>query len=295
MIQVIEDEKPDIIGLQEVRNEKGVHAVAELWKSLAPLGYELIIFRNNPSDGAFINVIAYNKKKLAFDNMHRWWASETPEKFSDSWGNGWGRVSLMATFYPIVSKDVRGQQVTSPDYRHPAIHVVNVHRGLKHLEKINAHRVDVEQVERRINKDNSIVIIGGDFNTFPDDNGPQEMQLLEDAGYTDLLTLKTKDGIPVSGTFVGYLYDKFKSARGTLGNKLDHITCKSFGNAYKLAYYSYVNAKKYKGTPEVQATCESDFLKCDRSSSVPQATSEEDRDFPSDHLPGMVHIAVNKV
>lgn len=292
IIKVIADEKPDIIGFQEIRNAKGVKAFIELSKALAPYDYELVHFKTNPSDRAAINVIAYNPKKLVLDNVQRWWASETPDRFSDSWGNGWGRLSLMATFYPITTQEIRKQQVVSPDYGFPAIHVVNVHRGLGHCEKIHSNLVDIEQIAKRVGSQNSIVFIGGDFNTFPDDCGPQEMQVLQKAGYVDILSLKTETGIPVSGTFVGYSYNKYKSKPGTLGNQLDHIMCQQFGTpTHALAYFSYVNPKKYRDhveKSEAEAKEEADFLK--------SATSkEEDRDFPSDHLPGIAHIVLTKL
>jgi endonuclease/exonuclease/phosphatase family metal-dependent hydrolase len=287
MMQVIADEKPDIIGFQEICDEENVRAILELWKAL-PHNYDIVSFRNNPSGGSFINVIAYNKKRFICENVQRWWASETPNIFSDPWGTGWGRVSLMATFYPLITKEMRGRKIISPDYEWPAIQVVNVHRGLKHIERLNSNKVDLEQIQKRIDPQNSIVLIGGDFNSFPDDGGEKEMEVLKCAGYTDLLSLKTQTGIPVSGTFPGYPYDKYKSLPGTLGNQLDHIFGKVYTPSYSLIYCSYVNAKKYNGKPEVNARRESDFLQATTKDDV------EDRDFPSDHLPGIVHMIITK-
>lgn len=39
-----------------------------------------------------------------------------------------------------------------------------------------AARVDVEEIEKRIDPKNSFVLLGGDFNSFPDDGGAEEIQ-----------------------------------------------------------------------------------------------------------------------
>lgn len=111
--------------------------------------------------------------------------------------------------------------------------------------------------------------------------------------------LKISEGVAVSGTFPGYPHDKFKSPKGTLGNHLDHAFFKQYGAAsYQVAYFSYLNAKKYNGNPEATetATCEADLLKptvTEESSTT--STLTEDRNFPSDHLPVIVKLIIKRV
>jgi endonuclease/exonuclease/phosphatase family metal-dependent hydrolase len=283
--QILE-ESPDIIGFQEIRNEPEGSVLSDLWAGLGAHGYEFVTFRNNPHEFALLNTIAYKAKKVSLDKTNRWWASETPDQFSDSWGNGWGRVALMASFYPITTKNVRGQNIPSPDYDQPPIHVVNVHHGLKHTERMNSNRVLVEKVDELVGKKLGMVVITGDFNSFPDDGGQQELNVLKDAGYQEVFELKTSDGIAVSGSFIGYSFDKFRSPKEKLGSQVDHVFVKMLSKNCVYTSKSHVNVKKYDGSDnEVKAKSEAELLiDCE---------GKELRDsFCSDHLPGIVDIEV---
>jgi endonuclease/exonuclease/phosphatase family metal-dependent hydrolase len=277
------DESPDVIGFQEVRNEQGGSAVADIWTGLGKYGYEVVSFRNNPSDLSFIPTIAYKTSKFFSDSNHRWWVSSTPDRFSDDWGNGWGRVSLMLTLYPLTVKKIRGQDVPSPDYDQSPVHIVNIHNGLKHPERMQANRILVEQVEKLTGKTGTVVVTG-DFNCFPDDGGEEEIKVLKDAGYREALDdLKTADGVKVSGTFIGYSYDRFRSPKGKLGTQLDHIFVKS--NDRVVSSSSHVNLKKYDGREESHAKTETELLV------GPDGVETRD-EFCSDHAAGIVDFVL---
>lgn len=158
------DESPDIIGFQEIRNEPEGSVLADLWQGLGSHGYEFITFRNNPSDLSLFNTIGYKFKKFALDKINRWWASETPDKFSDSWGNGYGRVALMATFFPTKKVAVGKDETLAPNYDQLPIHMVNVHHGMKHDERLNSNKVLVNQVAERSGNKSCVVVVTGDFN-----------------------------------------------------------------------------------------------------------------------------------
>jgi endonuclease/exonuclease/phosphatase family metal-dependent hydrolase len=280
------DESPDIVGFQEVRNEQGKSSVADIWETLGRHGYEVVSFRNNPSELSFINVIAYKTSKFYADRLHRWWVSSTPDRFSDDWGNGWGRVSLMLTLYPIILKKVRGQDIPSPDYDQKPVHIVNIHNGLKHAERMHANQILVERVQELVDKKSEgTVVVTGDFNCFPDDGGVEELQVLRDAGYQEALSeLKTSDGVPVSGTFIGYSYDRFRSPKGKLGTQLDHIFIKSFSPDCAVRATSHVNLRKYDGR-DMGATIEMGLLV------GPDGTETRD-EFCSDHAAGIADVEV---
>ncbi len=281
------DESPDLIGFQEIRNENEHSPIlADLWAELGKHGYEFLTFRNCPDDLAFINTIAYKTKKLAVDTTTRWWASETPDRFSDSWGNGWGRVVLMATVRPIITKMVKNNKIPHPDYTALPIKFVNVHNGLNHQERMNSNRVHVQQIEKLVGDEECIVVVVGDFNSFPDDGGAQELKIFADAGYTAVLNnLKTSDGVSVSGTFLGYSFDKFKSPKDRFGSQVDHVFVKVFSKKHDFQSECHVNAKKYNGQPESKAATETELLV------DPQGKDLRD-EFCSDHLPGIVDIDI---
>ena len=281
------DERPDIIGFQETRNEKGRSIVAEMFEGLGQHGYDFTHFKTSPHESAWINIIGYNTKRLALDKTHRWWVSETPDKFSDSWGNGWGRVALMATLYPIVVTTLKDKELPLPDYTKPPIHAVNVHHGLRHLERMHANRLLTEQIKEHAGKTGGIAVITGDFNDFDEYGGAEERQVLKDNGFTDALNdLRTAEGIKVSGTTTVYSYDTFQPPKGKLGQQIDHIYVKSLsaGLAYKST--SHVNLKKYDGKDaDRKATCEAELLL--------NAEGVESRDeFCSDHAAGIVDLEI---
>lgn len=278
VFKLVLDEYADVVCFQEIRNERDGSSVADIWNALGKHGYDVISFRNNPSSLAFINVIAYKTSKLALEKTFRWWASETPDQFSDSWGNGWGRVTLMAMFYPV-TKNAKG--IDCPDYSAAPIYVANQHNGLKHSEKLNSNMNTVKQIDQLVQKGH--VFVCGDYNSFPDDGGEEELMVFEKANFKELSKpLKTMEGIPVSGSFTGFSYDKYHSPKGTFGSQLDHIFYKCFSSSTVVAYEfdCHVNAKKYNGL-EIQAKTERELL-------IGPAGEETRDEFPSDHLPLIV-------
>lgn len=279
VFKLILDESPDVVCFQEIRNEKDGNSVADIWNALGKQGYDVISFRNNPSSLSFVNVIAYKTSKLALDKTYRWWASNTPDQFSDSWGNGWGRVTLMAKFYPVTKN---AKNVECPDFEAEPIYVANLHNGLKHVERLNANINTVKQIDQLVQRGH--VFVCGDYNSFPDDGGGEELKIFENAHFKDLSkNLKTAEGVAVSGSFIGFSYDKYRSPEGTFGSQLDHIFYKCFTNSNKQQYKfdCHVNVQKYNDRLEIQAKTERDLL-------IGQNGKETRDDFPSDHLPLIV-------
>lgn len=279
-------ENPDIIGFQEVRNVDDSSAVSDIWEWLGNHGYEVVSFRNNPSALAFINVIAYKQNKFFMDRTYRWWVSETPDYFSDTWGNGWGRVALMVSLYPIVVKRVGTQDIPYPDYARGAIHLVNIHHGLKHIERMHANQVLVEQIEKLVGRERyGMVIVTGDFNCFPDDGGCEELQILKDAGYHEALNnLITTGGVPVSGSFIGYSYDRFKCPPDRLGTQLDHIWYRALSPEWVVETTSHVSIARRDGY-EITAKTEAELL------TAPDGSSLRDM-YCSDHAAGVANFGV---
>lgn len=283
------DEAPDFIGFQETRNETGRSIVADMYEGFGHHGYDFTFFRNSPHESAWFNIIGFNAKKFALDKTHRWWVSETPDKYSDTWGNGWGRVALMASFYPIVISQLKGKDFPALDYTRQPIHIVNVHHGLKHEERMHANRILTEKVEEFAAPRRGLVAVTGDFNDFDEYGGAHERQVLKDAGYVDALTdLQTAEGVKVSGTSIMYSYDTFQPPKGKFGTQLDHIYVKSLSKGLSYKTKSHVNVKKYNGKEEQErrATCEAELL-------LNPDGSEMRDEFCSDHAAGIVDIELS--
>ena len=91
---IIKELAPDVIGFQEVRDYEGGSVMSDLWRTLSPLGYRIKFQEGSPDKLAVYNVIAYKTSRLWPQTVHSWWNSETPNKVSDSYGNGWPRACI---------------------------------------------------------------------------------------------------------------------------------------------------------------------------------------------------------
>lgn len=302
IFKLILDEFPDIICFQEMRNTKEGCVMADLWINLGNNGYDIISLRNNPSAGSFINVIAYKMSVLSLDKVYRWWASEkSPYQLSDDWGKGWGRLTLMAKFYPLIDKEIDKTEVKWPDFDKEPLYVVNLHNGLDVKERCKANENTVNRIKQQVKKTGHVFVCG-DYNNFPEDEGEKELNFFKDANYEEISSpLTTKEGIPVAGTFIGFSNDSYQIKNpGTFGAQLDHIFYKHFPTTVvnKSMFKCYVNAKKYFDNPANRAPSEEKLLPNSKDKKVLVErdflythTGESLRDkFPSDHLPLIVEV-----
>ncbi|KIC74689.1 hypothetical protein DB42_AZ00440 [Neochlamydia sp. EPS4] len=310
IFKLILEESPDIICFQEIRNADNICVMADLWNNLGNKEYDIISFRNNPTPASFINVIAYKMSVLSLDKVFRWWPSEkTPYQLSDDWGDGWGRVTLMAKFYPLTYQEVKNKKVMWPNFNKEPLYVVNLHNCLELEKRCQANKNTVERIKQEVKggkKEEEIkghVFVCGDYNNFPDnkdDNGhggSDELKYFTDQGYEEVsseLYLKTTEEavekkVRVSGTFIGFSNDPYPPPEpNTFGAQLDHILYKHFPTPLvnKINFDYYVNPKKYFEDRENEVSSEKEAL-------YDHHTGESLRDkFPSDHLP-LVAVANN--
>jgi mRNA deadenylase 3'-5' endonuclease subunit Ccr4 len=282
---LILDEKPDIIGFQELRDDNGKSTIKDLWVGLGDHDYDIVTYKNNPSPDSYINVIAYNKKKLGLGRNQRCWLSNTPSILSDLVDNGWCNTVLMVTLYPIIIKEKERQDRVWFDYDHP-VHVANVHNSVNHNTKMKTNKILVNEINKHTWLDKGIILLTGDFNTLVDydEKTLKELDILKNDGYIELLNnLKTKEGVRVSGTFLGYSYDRYKKIPGMLDGQLDHIFLKKLSSTIDYESTSYVNIKRYNDNDNTNATTEKELLA--------GVDGQENRDeFPSDHIPGIVDL-----
>jgi endonuclease/exonuclease/phosphatase family metal-dependent hydrolase len=117
----------------------------------------------------------------------------------------------------------------------------------------------------------SAIVLAGDFNFFPDLDGPKQRSLLlEASGMRDLGAsgaLLSTNGQRVDGTFVGYGHDNMKAPDGQVGSRLDHIFVKKIES-------------------------ESDLVLIDKTMRDIEPPTLSTRDYPSDHFPIKVAFAL---
>lgn len=292
IINLIKDENPDIICLQEVRDiEKNFSTFGYLSYHLGILGYDLTHFRDNPSLFSFINLIAYKRTTFFLHNTYRWWASNTPEKCSETADNPWPKVIIMATLYPLLTKCIENKQVPLPDHKKLPIYVVNLHNSTKHKERMFSNNLLIKKINKYISNRDGLVIIAGDFNSFfTNGYGEKELAILEKNNYKDALNnLKTKNGVSVSGTFIGYSLDPYKCSTEKFGDPLDHVFIKNV-SPKKQSYTTicHVNAKKYNNKYDKS------FAETEKNLLTGMWGEPIHNEFPSDHLPGIVDITITK-
>jgi len=277
---LILDEKPDLIGFQELRDDNGKSTIKDLWNGLGGDGYEIIHYKYDSSPSSYMNAIAYNSKKFMLRETYNWWLSSSPYVCSRIIEKERPRRVLMLSLYPIKNE-------CEIDYHCP-IHIANVHNSVNHEIKMEINRILVEEIDFRTSLNSGIVILTGDFNTLINDSQKtaNELAVLNKAGYKELLkTLVTKNGIPVSGTFSGYSCDRYKIKKDTLGGQLDHIFLKTISPDISYTSKSHVNVKRYNGNDNGNARTEAELLA--------GLDGKGDRDeFPSDHIPGIVALKV---
>ena len=292
ILKLIQNEKPHILALQEVRKDGGFLA-----QSLTALGYQFITIKNNDFVQSSFTMIAYLIKHL-FLKKFNYYYTGAPGTALDVLKYGRPRAVLIATLYPTIMQQSDGQEIALCDESYSPIIVSNIHNGFVFTNphaKIDANCMHVAMMNKFL-KDHKqgIGLIVGDFNSVQDEHYTAEMKVFSEKRFCDLIEYpKTIAGTPVSGTFVGYSWDKyFKTPeakkvdfkRDKFHGLLDHIFCKTIGT--HMAYWSYVNTHRYQhGTLERPITKESDIF---------YVEGKEDRSFPSDHVPGIAHLLITE-
>ena len=303
IIAVIRAFSPDVIGFQEVRDYRERSAVGDLWQALSPLGYRLEFRPGNPSKLAMGNAIAYRYSKLWPRSVTYWWNSETPEEVSCSYGDDWPRVVLAIEFLPLKPLKVERGKTSfvrpHPDSSSPSLLVVNSHLGLgiekSHpQEKLLSHRVTVRKIKQLVYLKPTFVVSLGDFNTFTDGQFyKEELDVYKSDGFRDggALSLKNHEGIPISGTFIGFSPDTHRCSKEKFGPSLDHIFFKIYNqNPTWNIHIRNCFAGTLTGDKELdqrKVERESDFLQ--NSEGIDLRDS-----YASDHLPLMLDFELHR-
>ena len=299
---------PDVICLQELRDESLSDICA--WVA-SRRTYDISYGRTNSGDQALCLATLWNKSRWLGSISDVQWFSKNGTT-SPMWntlkeGNGFGRIltetTLFPAAYPNPKIDVEGRSVK----KSPSFTVYNVHMGLARAERlIESHTLAFEvKNSTKIYDPYDFYVVCGDFNTFPDDGGPEQMDLL-DAGelrehipYPSPLRVADYDASrsgnkvlisteTTQGTHVPYPYDTFIRDKGLptqkkcpndgeYGSRLDHIL----------------------HTAQLTATSTVLYLSTGTGVAPPNGclrfdSSRKSPTFPSDHLPLIEDLCFGK-
>lgn len=269
---LIKEIDADICCLQEMRqlpNSPTINSwLGKFENYFFELGYR------NPSTLSFGQAILYNPTKFYAHRTIKRWLSDTPHEVSDTWATnaggttGFGYLVLGTRFLPVVD----GKIVSNGN----PFWVFNVHFGLEEELKTKSCRKLLEII-RDVSCGQSLTfdrrerfIVAGDFNLFPDRDAAKQRAILE----SELRDLGrgavTLTGRAVEGTFVGYAHDEFKADLSNMVSRLDNVfaTDEVIREGQPLLYTKTMLDQE----PEELTT----------------------RDYPSDHLPVVVSLRIEK-
>jgi endonuclease/exonuclease/phosphatase family metal-dependent hydrolase len=252
--KLIDEVDADIVCLQEMRELENSMSVKDFLHQFKQ--YQYVLKYRNPSKLSFGLAILYKPEKFfAMDTLVRW-LSDTPDIPSDNWSpnNGFGSNVLCQKFIPVVDqKCVFGSR---------PLWILNTHFGLDEELKTKSCQKLVEIIRDVI--DGCPFVLSGDFNFFPDRDGPKQRSIITehfvDAGQGAI----TLNGKQIEGTFIGYDHDNFKADLNNINSRLDNIFVSGVTHGRAILYT--------KTMMDVEP---------------PELTT---RDFPSDHLPIVIDI-----
>ncbi|SNW62394.1 Endonuclease [Orpheovirus IHUMI-LCC2] len=204
----------DVICLQELRLEGSVYIQRQLLDK-----YNFMVYDFNGTPLSFKLLTGWKKDKFFLQETKRWWLSDTPDVFSDTWGGGFGRI---LSFCDLRVLD--NGKITNESFK-----VYNTHLGLSVKEKFMSSQLIPQLVKMTSNLDaGDKVILCGDFNSFSQEGLDNMKYLLNDMD---------DFGFDITSTYVGYPYDRYvKEAGHPTRERLDWILTKGveFGSVKTL-------------------------------------------------------------
>jgi hypothetical protein len=212
--RIIKNDTPDAINLQESRAFKTkfgttVDSISPLVRFLKTNGYSVFTKPYNPSDRAFSYITALKKDKFTVDGHEHFYITETPNKPTDhtnhaerkeeikrhNFGEEWERCIFTTKFH-----DKQGRS-----YR-----LSNVNLGIAAFGRKKACEMLRQDAQKALEKNpHELIVITGDFNSFPDWGGPEQLKIMKEGGTLHEVTedLTLEDGTPADSTFIAFPYD----------------------------------------------------------------------------------------
>jgi hypothetical protein len=246
------NQQVDIITIQEARicneNNIKIDAVNPLLENLKNNGYSTAcIHYNNLSSNVFQFITALDASKFKIISSERILLSQDEKDYPniESLSSIEKQQQEEAIkFHYLDQLFPRSFFVTEAEdiITNKKIFIVNVHLGVfpaSHKEKAISHVIKHLTTLYNDNPD-SIIFLAGDFNSFPDQQGIEQIQMLEDSGFIELSQkIVDKDGNKILGnsSFIGYPYD-FTSY------KKDPLVRQTFAQVKQLQQSNSVNNKK---------------------------------------------------
>lgn len=213
LMHILEKYSPDVIHLQEGRKfttkfGDEVDSITPLVEFLQSFGYQVSTEQYNPSERAFSYITAI-KNCFVIDNYEKFYLTQTPEVPTDhanhmdrlaeikahNYGEEWERCVYVTYFRDSENRRYRTR---------------NVHLGLAELGRKKSCEMMRKNSEQVISNDPTILeVTTGDFNSFPDWGGPEQLAIMEQDGILEEVTkdLMLPNQTKIGCTFIAFPYD----------------------------------------------------------------------------------------
>lgn len=147
---MIDDQKPDVFGVQEAYDYqvKFLETALVDYKSVG-VGRE-----DGKSEGEHMSIF-YNKKKVSLLKWGTFWLSDTPEVPS----KGWDAACIRTATWALMKSKKNGQK----------FYMVNTHLDHVGVEARKNGLLLISERLSEINKESYPIVLTGDFNVLPDD------------------------------------------------------------------------------------------------------------------------------
>ncbi|HTV01301.1 MAG TPA: endonuclease/exonuclease/phosphatase family protein [Luteitalea sp.] len=216
LVDVVREQKPDVIGVQEA-----LHAQLDYIVKALPAYAMVGVGRDDGVRAGEYSAILYRTAALSVNRSDTFWFSDTPERVaSKSWGNTITRICTWAQF-------------TTPSGR--PLYMFNVH--LDHQSQPSRERSAAllkARIEARDPK--APAIVTGDFNA--GEKNAAVAAMLEGNQLRDTFRVKHPDAAPV-GTFTGFKFGQ------TGGEKIDYVFATPEWDVSEAAIVRTARADKY--------------------------------------------------
>lgn len=211
---ILDKENPDFVNLQEGRDfvtKQGdrVNSISPLVALLKGRGYDTRVSGYNPTGKSFSYIVGIKNGKFDIDSTQSKYFTKTPDAPTDhtdhdvrkeeikdhNFGEEWERSTYITKLH-----DKSGQ----------TYYVFNVHLGIGKKHRLKASEQLKGLAKEIIEKDpNAKIIMTGDFNTFPDWGGPEQLEIMKtDSPLIEATEdLRLPNGKKVDSSFVAFPHD----------------------------------------------------------------------------------------
>ncbi len=224
-LDFIKQHKPDIITLQEGRKceafgNKYIDSITPTLNMLIDLGYNVSIQSLAPGDKSFRVITATKNNRFEFIEARRSYINKNPDYSSnfireDITDTDKQIEALKEYNYGEIWERCLSVSIFKDSFVDKNIAIFNVHCPIQFTARIQACKLLNEMSTSLLDQDEEInILIAGDFNSFPQNGGSEQINIIKNLKFNNKLVLKYAmknavytNGEKVSDTFFAYISD----------------------------------------------------------------------------------------